>query len=102
MSVRKSSSRVWPPVRMETLSYHREDFREIFIRFLIRSVEKIQVWIKSYKNSRLFSRRPENVHISLNSPKNGTKTFIAKIVNKIKIHMLCQIHFFLQNPIYGI
>jgi hypothetical protein len=92
---------VWLPVRMEPLNYHREDFREIFMGFLIRSFEKIQVWLKSYKNFRLFSRRPENVHMSLNSPKNGTKTFITKIVNKIKIHMLCQIHFFYKIPFMG-
>ena len=50
---------VRPPVRMEQLGSHWTDFHEIWYLFILRKIiEKIQVSLKSYKNSGYFTWRP--------------------------------------------
>ena len=60
---------VRPPARMEQLDSHWTDFREIlYLSIFGKSVEVIQVSLKSEKNNRYFTWRPIYIfdHISLN------------------------------------
>jgi len=61
---------VCPSVRMEQLRSHWTDFHEIrYLSIFRKSVEKIQVSLKSDKNNLYFTYRPIYIfdHISLNS-----------------------------------
>ena len=57
---------------MEQLGFNCTNLRRIlYIRILLKSVENIQVRLKSDKNSGYFRRRPMHVYdISLNSSSN--------------------------------
>ena len=55
MSVFQSIQFVRPSARMEKLGSQRKDFHEIwYLRIFQKSTEKIQVWLKSYKNNSYF------------------------------------------------
>ena len=62
---------VCPSARMKQLGAHRADFHEIlYLNIFRNSVEKIQLSLKSDRNSRYFTGRPKCSfeHISLSSP----------------------------------
>jgi hypothetical protein len=59
---RKATRRVCPSIRMEQLGSHWTDFHEIWhFNIFRKSVEKIQVSLKSNKNNRYFTWRPTYV-----------------------------------------
>jgi hypothetical protein len=61
---------VWPSIRMEQRGSHRTDFHEIWYLDIFRkSLEKVEVSLKSDKNNGYFTWRPMYVsdHISLSS-----------------------------------
>ena len=61
---------VCPSIHMEQLGPHYTNFHEIwYLRVFQKSVEKIQVWLKSDKDNKDFSWRPTYIydHILLNS-----------------------------------
>jgi hypothetical protein len=70
---------------MEQLGSHYMDFHEIWYLIIFRkSVEKIQISLKSDKNKGYFTWRPTYIYdsASLNSTKNET-WFGQKIIEKI-------------------
>jgi hypothetical protein len=82
---------------MEQLGLHWTDFHKILYLSIIRkSVEEIQVSLKSDKNNGYFTRRPMYIfdRISLSSTYNEKQ---AKVVEKVKIHIWCSMTFFFEN-----
>ena len=91
MSVRQS-------VRMEQLGSQWTDFYEN-LSTVRKYVEKIQVSLKSYKNSGHFHMMTNtNVWSHLAHVFFECENFRTKIVEKIKIHILCSVTFFLRKP----
>jgi len=86
-------------VRMEQFGFYWTDFHEILNSITLRkSVEKIQVSLKSDKNNCYFTYRPIHIcdTVSLNCSYNE-KCF--KVVKNIKIFILCSIFFFIENRV---
>jgi hypothetical protein len=84
---------VHPSVLMEQLGSHWKDFHEIlYLRIFRKSVEKIQVSIKSHKNSLYFTWRPIYIfyQISLNSSEND-KHFRKTLWRKLR-HILYSVN----------
>jgi hypothetical protein len=92
MSVRLS-------VRMEQLGSHWTDFHEIWYwRIFRKSVEKIQVSLKSDKSKGYFTWRPIYIFLSyLADFFLEWEMFQTKAVEKIKTHILFSITFFLKS-----
>jgi hypothetical protein len=88
-------------VLMEHLGSHWTDCHEIwYLSIFLKSVEKIQVSLNSDKNSGYFtwSRIYIFDHISLIFLE--WKMFRTKVVEKIKIHILCSVTFFSSRKSY--
>jgi len=68
---------------------------DIYVFFFLKSVEKIQEFLKCDKNNGDYTCRSIYIydHISLYSSKNE-KFFEKKVVKKIKIYILCSINVF--------
>jgi hypothetical protein len=100
-----ASSRVCPSFRMQQLGSHLTDFHDIWFLVVFRkSVEKIQVSLKSDKNNGYLTWGPIYIfdHISRNSSLN--EVFQTKVVEKIKTHILCSVTFifFESRAVYEI
>ena len=85
---------------MEKLGSHCIDVRKIWcLRIFRKSVEKIQVSLKSDKNNGHFTWRPTYIsYICLNSSYNQ-KCFRQKLYRKSK-HILCSVTFFPENRVF--
>jgi hypothetical protein len=94
-----------PSIHMEQLASHCSDFHEIWcFNTFQKSVEKIQVSLKSEKNNGYFTLKPLFVfyHITLSSSYNE-KFFRKKnkVLETIKTHILCSVPFFRKSFCYG-
>jgi hypothetical protein len=64
-------------------------------RHLLKSVEKIQVWLKSEKYIiALYMRTQFHLWFYIADFFLDEEEFLIKVVEKIKTHISCQIHFF--------
>ena len=80
---------VRPSVRMEQLGSHWTDFRIIgYLSILRKSVDVIQVSLKSHKNNGYFTWRPMYIfsNISLNS--SCDEMFQTKFLEKMRTHFV--------------
>jgi len=80
---------------MEQIGSHWTDCHEIwYLRLYRKSAEKIQVLLKSDKNNGYFTWRPTNFFISYHAQLFlEWEMFQAKVVEKIKTHILCSVTF---------
>jgi len=78
---------------MEQLGYHRTDFHELwYLKIFRKSVEKIQVTLKSDKNEDQFTFLSYIAHFFLE-----WEIFETKVAEKIKTHVLCSIFLFRKS-----
>ena len=91
---------VCPSIRLRGTTWlPLNDFYEIwFLSFFLKSVEKIQVSLKSDNNNGYFTWRPAHFVSCLAQLFSEWEKFQAKILEKIKTHFLCSVNnFFSEN-----
>ena len=85
---------VRPSVRMEQFGSHRMDFHEIlFLGIFRKSVDEVQVSLKSAINKGCFIRIPMHIYDRISLTSYNEKCF-TQVVQKIKTHVSCSILFF--------
>ena len=86
-------------VHMEQLGSHWADFHEIwYLKIFRKSVEKIQLSLKSNNSKGHFAWRP--IYIFLSSLAHfflEWEMFQIKVVEKIRTHILCSVTFFWKS-----
>ena len=88
---------VRPFVHVHQFGFHLADFHEIlYLRIFRKSLETIQVLLKSDKDNGYFKWRPVAVNLWYFVAELLLKweMFWAKVVDKIKTHILCSVTFF--------
>ena len=95
---------VYPSVRTEQLASHWTDFHEIWYlsNFFRKSVEQIQVSLKSNNNNGLYMKINVKLWSYLAEFFSDWKMFQTTVVEKIKTCILCSIAFFENRVVYEI
>jgi hypothetical protein len=84
------------------ISSHTKDFHETWhLIVFIKSVDKIQVWLKSDRFNGYLTRRRMYIYYKCSLILPRMRNFLDKIVYKIKIYISCST-FFRNNSVYDI
>ena len=74
------------------------DFHEIWYRKIFKkSIDKVQVSIKSDKNTGYFTWWPKYIFYHISPISSEREIFQTKVVEKIKTHILCSVTFLFEN-----